>query len=85
MRHLISFTKPCSNFSHCHKFLNCFSYQVFVGARLHVSGGVLRGGRVIDAEASVAGNGDGELILAGFAPLDFDLSNCCGIFFSRSA
>jgi protein phosphatase len=54
MRHLISFTKPCSNFSHCHKFLNCFSYQVFVGARLHVSGGVLRGGRVIDAEASVA-------------------------------
>ncbi|KAH0898506.1 hypothetical protein HID58_048074 [Brassica napus] len=27
---------------------------VFVGARLHVSGGVLRGGRVIDAEACVA-------------------------------
>ncbi|KAF2611801.1 hypothetical protein F2Q70_00009347 [Brassica cretica] len=27
---------------------------VFVGARLHVSGGVLRGGRMIDAEATVA-------------------------------
>lgn len=37
-----------------HSF-DCFSHQVFVGARLHVSGGVLRGGRVIDAEACVAG------------------------------
>lgn len=39
-------------------FFNCFfllSHQVFVGARLHVSGGVLRGGRMIDAEATVAG------------------------------
>lgn len=68
MKHLISFTITCSNSSHCNEFLNCFSYQVFVGARLHVSGGVLRGGRVIDAEASVAGNDDGQLILAGFTP-----------------
>lgn len=31
-------------------------YQVFVGARLHVTGGVLRGGRSVEGEASIAGN-----------------------------
>lgn len=31
-------------------------YQVFVGARLHVTGGALRGGRAIEGEATVAGN-----------------------------
>lgn len=35
----------------CHSF-----YQVFVGARLHVTGGVLRGGRAVEGEASIAGN-----------------------------
>lgn len=30
-------------------------YQVFVGARLHVTGGALRGGRAIEGEAAVAG------------------------------
>lgn len=30
-------------------------YQVFVGARLHVTGGVLRGGRSVEGEASIAG------------------------------
>ena len=30
-------------------------YQVFVGARLHVTGGALRGGRLVDGEAAVAG------------------------------
>lgn len=30
-------------------------YQVFVGARLHVTGGVLRGGRAVEGEASIAG------------------------------
>lgn len=31
-------------------------YQVFVGARLHVTGGVLRGGRSVEGEAAIAGN-----------------------------
>ena len=31
-------------------------FQVFVGARLHVTGGVLRGGRSVEGEASIAGN-----------------------------
>lgn len=31
-------------------------YQVFVGARLHVTGGVLKGGRAVEGEASIAGN-----------------------------
>ena len=30
-------------------------YQVFVGARLHVTGGVLRGGRSVEGESAVAG------------------------------
>lgn len=30
-------------------------HQVFVGTRLHVTGGALRGGRVVDGEAAVAG------------------------------
>lgn len=29
--------------------------QVFVGARLHVTGGVLRGGRAIEGEGAIAG------------------------------
>lgn len=35
--------------------LNIASYQVFVGARLHVTGGALRGGRGVDGEAAIAG------------------------------
>lgn len=31
-------------------------FQVFVGARLHVTGGTLRGGRAIEGEASIAGS-----------------------------
>jgi len=31
-------------------------YQVFVNARLHVTGGALRGGRAIEGEAAIAGN-----------------------------
>ena len=30
-------------------------YQVFVGARLHVTGGSLKGGRLVEGEAAVAG------------------------------
>ena len=37
-------------------FLNNAGYQVFVGARLHVTGGVLRGGRAVEGEATIAGN-----------------------------
>lgn len=29
--------------------------QVFVGARLHVTGGVLRGGRGVEGEGAIAG------------------------------
>lgn len=29
--------------------------QVFVGARLHVTGGVLKGGRAVEGEAAIAG------------------------------
>lgn len=32
-----------------------FSLQVFVNARLHVSGGALGGGRMVEDESSVAG------------------------------
>ena len=35
--------------------LKNISCQVFVGARLHVTGGVLRGGRAVEGEAAVAG------------------------------
>jgi len=31
-------------------------FQVFVGARLHATGGVLRGGRSVEGEASIAGS-----------------------------
>ena len=37
-------------------------FQVFVGARLHVTGGVLKGGRSVEGEAAVAGN---PLVLLG--------------------
>ena len=30
-------------------------FQVFVGARLHVTGGALRGGRGVEGEAAIAG------------------------------
>lgn len=32
-----------------------FGPKVFVGARLHVTGGVLRGGRAVEGEAAIAG------------------------------
>lgn len=35
--------------------LDIVCYQVFVGARLHVTGGALRGGRGVEGEAAIAG------------------------------
>lgn len=34
---------------------------MFVGARLHVTGGVLRGGRAVEGEAVIAGSSQGSL------------------------
>ena len=40
-----------------------FCDQVFVGARLHVTGGALKGGRAVNWEAAVAGNGLGFFLI----------------------
>lgn len=41
-------------------------YQVFVGARLHVTGGSLKGGRLVEREAAVAGKFFFSQLLSSF-------------------
>ena len=41
----------CPSVTHC----GYISFQVFVNARLHVSGGALGGGRMVEDSSSVAG------------------------------
>lgn len=36
--------------------MNASLSQVFVGARLHVTGGVVKGGRAVEGNAAIAGN-----------------------------
>lgn len=40
--------------------------QVFVGARLHVTGGALRGGRAVEGEGAVAG----KSLIVNFITMD---------------
>lgn len=53
--------------------LSIICYQVFVGARLHVTGGALRGGRGVEGEAAIAGkllaNANYELVNSAFNSL----------------
>ena len=69
-------------------FENAALFQVFVGARLHVTGGVLRGGRSVEGDAVIAGDllmlflvVDWKMLqVLGLVPLRISWCCCCSVW-----